>query len=94
MGIHRPLAGVMQRRLEEWVNTGAELKNIEAYGDPLVEREEDDGLIRLGYQNIRTSELNCGFEITPEIDAMQEVGTDVQGMSEIKKPWTRGNRAV
>ena len=67
-------------------------KNIEPSGDPLQPRAEDDGIFRLGYQNIHGTTLGQGLEIAEEIDVMRELGVDVQGMSKINKPWSPNNK--
>ena len=45
----------------------------------------------MGYQNICGAILNSGLEIADEVDAMRELGTDTQGMSNINEPWSTGN---
>ena len=93
MGINIPQAQVIQRRLGEWIEQ-KDCRNIQAYGDPLLKREDNDGILWFVDQKIRTSEMNYGFQVIPEIKVMREVGADVQGMSEINKPWTAGNKAI
>ena len=44
------------------------------------------------YQNIGGTTLNSGLEILEELDGMRELGIDTQGISEINKPWSAGNR--
>ena len=39
--------------------------------------------MRAGFQNLQGVDLNRRFEITREIDVMDKVGIDVQGMVEI-----------
>jgi hypothetical protein len=58
----------------------------------MVARREKDGIHRMGYQNIRGTTLNGGLEIPAELDVMKELGIDTQGMSEINKPWSVGNK--
>jgi hypothetical protein len=66
--------------------------NIPATGDPLTERQHGDGFTRFGFQNIRGTSIDSGFEIATEIDTMLTLGTDIQGLSETNKPWTPTNR--
>ena len=66
--------------------------NIPATGDPLTERQHGDGFTRFGFQNIRGTSIDSGFEIATEIDTMLTLGTDIQGLSETNKPWTPSNR--
>ena len=61
-------------------------------GDPIVARRENDRVHRMGYQNIRGTTLNSGLDIPEELGVMKELGIDTQGMSEINKPWSAGNR--
>ena len=46
----------------------------------------------MGYQHIRGTTLNSGLEIAEELDVIKELGIDTQGMSEINKPWSAGNK--
>ena len=46
----------------------------------------------MGYQHIRGTTLNSGLEIAEELGVMKELGIDTQGMSEINKPWSAGNK--
>jgi hypothetical protein len=56
--------------------------NIPATGNPLTERQHGDGFTRFGFQNIRGTSIDSGFEIATEIDTMLTLGTDIQGLSE------------
>ena len=60
-------------------------KNIKASGDPLQPREDDDGIFRVGYQNIHGTTLGQGLEIAEEIDVTREI-------AEINKPWSPNNK--
>ena len=78
-----------QERLDKWL-LASPTPNIEAVGDPLRLRpdgEVTDGILRVGFQNIRGADFNRGFGLAPELDAMNEIGTDIQGMTEANKPW-------
>ena len=68
------------------------ITHIEPADDPMVTRRENNGIHRMGYQNTRGTTLNSGLEIPEELDVMRELGIDTQGMSEINKPWSAGNR--
>ena len=61
-------------------------QNIEPAGDPLVNRYEGDGITRTGYLNLKGSTLGNGFEVVDEIEAVRELGINIQGYSEINKP--------
>ena len=67
--------------------------NIEPQGDKLRQRKEGDGIIRVGFQNIRGTSLTSGLEVPYEIDAMDDLGIDIQGFAETNRPWTAGNKA-
>ena len=83
------MRNVTQRTTDEWVEGGAcGFPNIEPMGDPLMKRTEKDGIHRMGYHNIHGSMMNRGLEVADELDIMQELGFDTQGMSEINKPWS------
>ena len=58
----------------------------------MVARRENDGIHRMGCQSIRGTTLNSGLEIPEELDVMRELVIDMQGMSEVNKPWSAGNR--
>ena len=64
--------------------------NIEPSGDTLRDREESDTFIRIAFQNIRGITRN--EDIPTEIEAMQELGIDIMGMSETNCPWTPKTR--
>ena len=50
-----------QSTINEWVGGECVFKNIEPVGDPMVARQENDGIHRMGYQNIRGTTLNSGL---------------------------------
>ena len=56
--------------------------NIPPFGDPLKPRREEDGIFRAGLQNVRGASKMRGLKIAHEIDAMDELGIDVQGFGE------------
>ena len=91
MRVRQPNRDMKQRSLNEW-NIAKSLDNIEATGDPLRERSEQDGIIRIGYHNIRGSGIDAGLEITEELEAIADIRTDIQGMSEMNKPWTESTQ--
>ena len=68
--------------------------NLVAVGGELKMREDGDGVLCVGYQNIRRSEMSRGLELAPELTAMCDIGADIQGISEINRPWTTGNKAL
>ena len=92
MCLSRPRRKATQSTINDWAGEEYKFKNIEPVGDPMVARQENDGIHRMGYQNIRGTTLNSGLEIPAELDVMKELGIDTQGMSEINKPWSAGNR--
>ena len=67
-------------------------ENIGAVGDPITTRDDDDGVIRVAFQNIRGTSLTSGMEVPHEIDAMDEAGIDIMGMAETNRPWSLGNK--
>ena len=81
----------MQDRLDGWL-TGPVIDYIEAAGDLLKTQSEGDGILRVGLQHIRGMDMDNSFAVAPELDAMDKIGTDVQGMVESNKPWTPQNK--
>ena len=51
-------------------------------------------ILRVGFQNIRGTDMNNGFAVAPELDAMDDNGADIQGMAESNKPWSSRNKAM
>ena len=90
--IRPPPTRSTQRTIEEWATGDATYRNIAAAGDRMEEREATVGIFRVGYQNINGSDMESGIEVAQEIDAMLEIGADLQGMSEMNKPWSDGNK--
>ena len=80
-----------QRTIDEWAGEECKFQNIKPAGDPMIARMKNDGIHRMGYQNTRGTTLNSGLEIPEDLDVMRELGIDMQGMSEINKPWSAGN---
>ena len=58
-----------------------------------MDRKDEDGLTWFAYHNVHTSTLGEGFEVAEEIDVIRDLGVDVQGFSEINKPWNTQNKA-
>ena len=67
--------------------------NIDPSGDPLRQKTPDDNFIRIAYQNIHGTSLGRDLNTPDEIDAMDELGIDIMGMSETNKPWTTANKS-
>lgn len=42
--------------------------------------------------NLKGSTIGGGFEVVDEIEAVRELGMDIQGYSEINKPWNKENK--
>lgn len=78
----------------ETITTSCIHENIAPAGETLSERTYGDGIIRLGFQNIRGSDLNSGLEVATEVDMMLELEVDVQGLAECNRPWTASNKAT
>ena len=78
--------------LTDWVAGECKYKNIDAKGDQLRDRKDKDGITRFGYRNIGGTTLGMGFEIVDELEAIADLGIDVQGYSEINKPWSNNNK--
>ena len=57
-------------------------KNIEPSGDKLVERKENDGILRCASHNVRGTSMGRGLEVPHEIDAMDEFGIDCLAFGE------------
>ncbi|KAL3777849.1 hypothetical protein ACHAWO_012168 [Cyclotella atomus] len=70
-------------------------QDIFASGDPMTDRNPEDGLLRLASHNINGSQMgHRGFEVAPDIDVTDELGIDISGLQETKKPWTAANRRL
>ena len=91
MRIRQPSRDVKQHTLYKW-NIIENPSNIGVAGDLLQERSEQDGIMRIGYHNIHGSEIDSGLEIAEELEAIVEIGADIQGMSEMNKPWTKSTQ--
>ncbi|KAL7533908.1 hypothetical protein ACHAXR_007538, partial [Thalassiosira sp. AJA248-18] len=87
-------SATIQQNLMEWATRPVKSKhtNIPAAGDPMVERREGDNTFRMGYHNINGTTLGQGLEVTEEIETMDQLGINLQGMSEINKPWDANNK--
>ncbi len=66
--------------------------NIPPAGDTLIDRHDNDGYTRFGFQNIRGSNIDSGLEIATEIDNMINLGVDIQGLAETNRPWNHANK--
>ena len=53
---------------------------------PRPDGADTDGILRIIFQNIRGADSNKGLGLAPELDAMNEIGADIQGMAEANKP--------
>ena len=61
----------------------------------MTDRNPEDGLLRLASHNINGSQMgHRGFEVAPDIDVTDELGIDISGLQETKKPWTAANRRL
>jgi len=56
--------------------------NIEPQGDTMMDSRNNEGIIRTGYQNVRSVVLGLGLEVATEIDVIATLGANVQGISE------------
>ena len=63
--------GGEQRTIDEWAGEECMFTNIEPAGDLMVTRRQNDGIHRMGYQNIRGTTLNSRLEIPEELDVMR-----------------------
>ena len=59
----RPPRKATQSTINDWAEEECKFKNIEPVGDPMVTRQENDGIHRMGYHNIRGMTLNTRLEI-------------------------------
>lgn len=64
------------------------IPNQEPTGDAMIALDDDDKIIRIGYQNIRGTKMTNGLLIPAEIETMHELRIDIMGMSETSRPWT------
>ena len=74
------------------VNNQCIYQNIEPHGDPLTGRVDKDGITRMGFHNINGTDAESGLQVASEIDMIQELGLDAQGIAEIKRPWDAGRK--
>ena len=82
----RGQSGGRQYRLDKWLPCPA-IPNTKACGDSLRERSDGYEILRVGFQNIRGTDMINGFAVAPELDAMDDIVTHVKGMAESNKPW-------
>ena len=66
--------------------------NIDPSGDPLISRNDTDGILRIAYQNVHGVHNN-GFSIPTELEAIESLNIDIMGMSETNCPWTPKSRS-
>ena len=82
-----------QTNILEWTHSKRHHEvghNIEPTGDELSPRFQEDGIIRLGSNNVNGIKLNPQGVI-PEIDTIEELGFDIMAFQETKIPWTASN---
>ena len=75
------------------IETGDAGTNIEPAGDLFIPRETNDGLFRIGSNNINGSQMTFrGLNVAKDIEVTDSYGFDMMGLQETKKPWTAANR--
>ena len=87
----RGQSGGQQDRIDKWL-LAPPIPNIEAVGNPLRPRTDRDRILRVGFQNIRGADTNNGLGLALELDAMNKIGADTQGMTKANKPWNSMNK--
>ena len=74
-------------RVQQRLNPPRTAENIDPSGDPITDRTESDGLIRIAYQNVHGIRMtNC--IIPTELETLEAHGINIMGMSETNCPWT------
>ena len=63
-------------------------------GDLLVPRFEGGGITGLMYGNVNTSTQGQGFEVNDELDMINKLGVNIQGFSELNKPFEAKKQMV
>lgn len=82
------------RRFQQRITTALESTqhdNIPPSGDTIVQRMETDTYLRFAFQNING--ISSHEHTSSEIEAMQQIGIDIMGMSETNRPWTVKTKA-
>jgi len=79
-----------QTRIHHYTKQHRTINNIPPSGDPIIDRTPSDSLLRIAYQNVRG--VKTKDHTHAEIEAMQELGIDIMGMSETNCPWTVHSR--
>ncbi len=70
------------------------VENLEAAGDKLQSRHNDDGVIRFGFQNINSIDIPRTNKLPREVEVIHELGIDICGYAETNKPWTNNNKGI
>ena len=65
--------------------------NIAPSGNPLIPREEGDGICRQIFKNIQGTHDN-NLKDTHKIKSIDELGTNIAGFQEPNTPWTSANK--
>ena len=79
---------------EGGIETGiSRYENIKPSGDHMPPRYDGDNLTRLGFQNVRGTDINRGFQVPTETTSLIDHGADLQGSAETNKPWTSKNKS-
>ena len=68
MCLSRPPRKATQSTIDEWSGGECKFKNIEPVGD---QRRENDGIHRMGYQDIGGMTLNSRLYVAEELDVME-----------------------
>ena len=79
-----------QSRITEYTRINTTINNIPPCGDSITDRTDTDAIIRIAYQNVRG--VYTRDHTHSEIEAMQDLGIDIMGMSETNCPWTTKTR--
>jgi hypothetical protein len=66
--------------------------NLSPSGDTLLNRTNDDGITRLGFQNINGIKIPKEGAVSDDFLAMEDCGADIQGFVECNCPCTQQNK--
>ena len=70
-------------------------ENLPSSGDPIKRRQnDDDGVIRFGFQNVRSIDQPRPFILQQEIVTVGDLGINICGFAETNRPWTARNKHI
>ena len=70
------------------------VSNLESKGDKMQLRQNEDGVVRFGFQNINSIKVLRTNTLPNEIEVVHDLGIDICGYVETNRPWTSNNKGI